>query len=431
MTGDAGAAVAIDTPAFFADQHGQYARLRRQSGARRVRNPQGLEYWLVTRHDEAKSVLLDRRFSKDPRRAQEALRAAGYGVSGAGSFFLPLVNSDPPDHTRLRRLVAGAFTPARVTALRPAVERLTHELLDSAAARVDGAGAEGVVDLMAALAFPLPVLVISELIGIPHGNRAALLKWAESMLTVSGPGASPAAGPAERTRRLHRWFASLVAARRARVRPGLAPQEHADLLGALMAAGDQDGRLDDAELVGLLVLLLVAGHETTTGMIGNAVDALLRRPDQLALLRRSPELLPSAVDELLRYEPSLARTTLRVAIEDVEIGGTLVPAGAIVGVALAAANRDPAVFPAPDDLDVTRDRGPHLAFGHGIHYCLGAPLARLQTETVLAALLERCPELAPADPDGPQSWRPVGDMRGLMTLQVRLGPTRPGPAGTG
>ncbi|MGE7387787.1 cytochrome P450 family protein [Streptomyces sp. NPDC004126] len=456
MTGDAGAAAAIDTPAFFADQHGHYARLRGQAGARRVRNPQGLDYWLVTRHDEAKSVLLDPRFSKDPRRAADALRAAGYGVSGAGSFFLPLVNSDPPDHTRLRRLVSGAFTPARVAALRPAVERLTHELLDSAAAGAaagdrggardgdrggaragdgggggNGADAEGVVDLMSAVAFPLPVLVISELIGIPHGNRAALLKWAASMLTVSGPGTSPATGPAERTRRLHRWFASLVAARRARVRPGLAPQEHSDLLGALMAAGDQDGRLDDGELVGLLVLLLVAGHETTTGMIGNAVDALLRRPDQLALLRRRPELLPSAVDELLRYEPSLARTTLRVATEDVEIGGSVVPAGAIVGVALAAANRDPAVFPAPDDLDVTRDRGPHLAFGHGIHYCLGAPLARLQTETVLAALLERCPELAPADPDGPQSWRPVGDMRGLMTLPVLLGPTRPGPAGSG
>nr|WP_260859641.1 cytochrome P450 [Streptomyces cupreus] len=157
-------------------------------------------------------------------------------------------------------------------------------------------------------------------------------------------------------------------------------------------------------------------------MIGNAVDALLRHPDQLALLRRRPELVPSAVDELLRYEASLARTTLRVAREDVEVAGTVIPAGSVVSVALSAANRDPDVFAEPDRLDITRARGPHLSFGHGIHFCLGAPLARLQTETVLAVLLHRCPDLALADPQAPQSWRPVGDMRGLLTLPVRLRP---------
>lgn len=272
--------------------------------------------------------------------------------------------------------------------------------------------------------------MISELIGVPHGNRAALLQWATRMLTVSGAGTTPASGPAERTRRLHRWFASLVAVTRPRVRADLPPEEQPDLLSALVATGERDERLGDDELVGLLVLLLIAGHETTTGMIGNAVDTLLRHPRQLALLRRRPELVPSAVDELLRYEPSLARTTLRVATEDIDIAGTVVPAGGIVSVALSAANRDPEVFPGPDGLDITRERGPHLSFGHGIHYCLGAPLARLQTETVLTALLDRYPELAAADQDRPQAWRPVGDMRGLMTLPVRLGPDRsasPGP----
>ncbi|MEV5283117.1 cytochrome P450 [Streptomyces sp. NPDC052811] len=429
MTGLTVPLVEIDTPSFFADQHGHYGRIRESSGPRRVRNPQGLEYWLVTRHDEARTVLLDARFSKDPQRASGALSAAGYGVSGAGSFFLPLVNSDPPDHTRLRRLVSGAFTPRRVAALGPAVEHLTHELLDAMAERDAGpagpdAGAAP-VDLMAALAFPLPVLVISELIGVPHGNRGALLTWAARMLTVAGPGTTPASGPAERTRRLHRWFASLVAAKRPVVRTDVPADEQPDLLSALVAAHAQEERLSDEELVNLLVLLLLAGHETTTGMLGNAVDTLLRHPDQLALLRERPELTPSAVDELLRYETSLARTTLRVATQDVELGGTVIPAGGIVSVALAAANRDPDVFPLPDRLDITRERGPHLAFGHGIHFCLGAPLARLQTETVLTALFGRYPDLAHADPDQPQSWRPIGDMRGLLTLPVHLGPRAP------
>ncbi|WP_408994589.1 cytochrome P450 [Streptomyces sp. 1268] len=404
---------AIDTPAFFADQHGQYARWLTTPGPRPVRNPQGLDYWLVTRHAEARAVLVDPRFSKDPRHARRALSAAGYGVTGADSFFLPLVNSDPPDHTRLRRLVSGAFTPRRVTGLRPRVEALTHELLD--AAEKEGTAD---VDLMAVLAFPLPVLVISELIGVPHGSRAALLGWATRMLTVSRSGD----GPAERTRRLHRWFGTLVAAKRPRVRGDLPPDQQPDLLSALLAARDTENRLDDEELVSLLVLLLVAGHETTTGMIGNSVDALLRHPDQLALLRATPERIPAAVDELLRYEASLSRTTLRVALEDVKVGGTVVPAGAIVSVALAAANRDPGSCPEPDRLDVARERSPHLSFGHGIHFCLGAPLARLQLETVLRVLLDRYAQLMLADPGAPQRWRPVGDMRGLLTLPARLVP---------
>ncbi|MEV8526397.1 cytochrome P450 [Streptomyces sp. NPDC052000] len=430
MTGPTTAPAGIDDPSFLADQHRHYARLRQSPGPRRVRNPQGLEYWLVTRHDEARTVLLDTRFSKDPQRASDALSAAGYGVSGAGSFFLPLVNSDPPDHTRLRRLVAGAFTPRRVAALAPAVERLTHELLDAMAEPDASPAAEGgPVDLMTALAFPLPVLVISELIGVPHGNRGALLAWASRMLTVTGSGATP--GPAERTRRLHRWFAALVAAKRPRVRTDVPADEQPDLLSALVAAQARDQGLGDDELISLLVLLLLAGHETTTGMVGNAVDTLLRHPDQLALLRRRPELTASAVDELLRYETSLARTTLRVATQDVELAGVVIPAGAIVSVALAAANRDPEVFPRPDRLDITRARGPHLAFGHGIHFCLGAPLARLQTETVLTTLFGRYPHLEHADPDQPQAWRPIGDMRSLLTLPVRLGPRPPTRPGSG
>ncbi|QTE03029.1 cytochrome P450 family protein [Streptomyces cyanogenus] len=409
----------IDTPAFFSDQHDYYTRLRQSPGPRLVRNPRGLGYWLITRHAEAREVLLDPRFSKDPRLAEQALTAAGYAVFGADSFFLPLVNSDPPDHTRLRRLVSGAFTPRRVETLRPRVEQLTRELLDAVPDEPgtrDGAATP--VDLMTALAFPLPVLVICELLGVPHAGRSALLNWATRMLTVSESAAGPGTGPAERTRRLHRWFASLVAAKRPRVRTDLPQEEQPDLLAALIVAHDRGARLSDEELVGLLVLLLVAGHETTTGMIGNAVDALLRHPDQLALLRDRPELLPSAVDELLRYEAPLARTTLRVAREDVQLAGTLIPAGSVVSVALTAANRDPDVFPEPDRLDITRASGAHLSFGHGIHYCLGAPLARLQTETVLAALLSRWPELAAADPHAPQRWLPVGDMRGLLTLPV-------------
>ncbi|MFE0171790.1 cytochrome P450 [Streptomyces sp. NPDC059002] len=408
------APVLIDHPAFFGDQHGYYERVREDTpGPHLVRNPHGLEYWLVTRHAEAKAVLLDARFSKEPRLAAPALSAAGYPDQGPGSFFLPLVNSDPPDHTRLRALVSGAFTPRRVAELGPRVEEITHQLIDE----FDAGAGQPPVDLMAAFAFPLPVLVISELVGVPHRSRAALIAWATRMLTVSG---TAGGGPGERTRRLGLWFASLVAARRPGVRGDVPPEEQPDLLSALIAAHHQEERLSDEELVSLLVLLLVAGHETTTGMIGNAVDALLRHPEQLARLRAEPDLMPGAVEELLRYEASLARTTLRVAREDVEVAGAVIPAGAIVSVSLAAANRDPDVCPEPGRLDIARERAPHLSFGHGIHFCLGAPLARLQVRTALTALLERCPGLALADPGQPQHWRPVGDMRGLLTLPVRL-----------
>ncbi|MFJ2769923.1 cytochrome P450 [Streptomyces sp. NPDC087300] len=408
----------IDHPAFFGDQHAYYEQVRDGApGPRLVRNPHGLEYWLVTRHADAKAVLLDARFSKEPRRAARALSEAGYPDQGPGSFFLPLVNSDPPDHTRLRALVSGAFTPRRVAELAPRVEEITHQLLDEIGQPAVSEGESGAVDLMSAFAFPLPVLVISELVGVPHRSRAALIGWATRMLTVSG---AAGGGPGERTRRLSLWFASLVAARRPGVRTDVPPEEQPDLLSALIAAHHQDERLSDEELVSLLVLLLVAGHETTTGMIGNAVDALLRHPGQLARLRAEPALLPGAVEELLRYETSLARTTLRVAREDVAVAGAVIPAGAIVSVSLAAANRDPAVCPEPGRLDVTRERAPHLSFGHGIHFCLGAPLARLQVGTALGALLDRFPGIALADPDQPQHWRPVGDMRGLLTLPVRL-----------
>ncbi|MFJ3973822.1 cytochrome P450 [Streptomyces sp. NPDC090021] len=403
----------VDTPEFLADPHRAYARMRSASPVQPVCNPSGLTYWMITGHQAARSALVDPRLSKEPRRVADVLQAAGYATEGAGSYFLPMVNSDPPEHTRLRRLVSHAFTARRIESLRPRVQQLTDELLDRLA---EGSTPGRPVDLIRGFAFPLPVLVIAELLGLPPANSGRLLAWAEKMLRpTDGPRT-----PAVRSRRLRAWFAALIEAKRRGVSSEVPVDEQPDLLSALITAQDRGAVLTEQELVDLAVLLLVAGHETTTGLLGNGVHTLLRHPDQLALLRRRPELMATAVEELLRYEGPLARATLRVAAADLTIGEVWIPAGSVVNVSLAAAGRDPEVFPEPDRFDLTRPPGPHLAFGHGIHYCLGAPLARLQAGVALASLLGRFPDLALAEPDGDLPWLPISDMRALLSLPVLL-----------
>ncbi|MGJ5752089.1 cytochrome P450 [Streptomyces puniciscabiei] len=388
-----------------------HQRMRTESPVRLVREESGFTYWLVSGYAEARQALRAPGLSNDPRRL-------GRPVDTANAYS-PMANNDPPHHTRLRGLVSHGFTRRRINALAPRAEAVTGELLDALAPT-------GRADVIADLAFPLPVLVICELLGVPTQDRDAFRAWAARTL-------STAAGPRtreERSRRLRAYFTRLVAAKRAAVRPGLAPDEQPDLLSALIVAQEQRSSLDDDELIGLAVLLLVAGHETTTNLIGNGLLTLLLHPDQLTLVRDDPALLPSAVEELLRYEGSAGQSALRVAVDDVVIGGTVIPRGSVVNIGLSLANRDPGAFLDADTLDVRRTANPHLAFGHGIHYCLGAPLARMLATTALGALLGRFGGLQLAVPADELRWRQISILCGLTALPISFAPVRPETSGT-
>ncbi|MFE0171776.1 cytochrome P450 [Streptomyces sp. NPDC059002] len=391
--------------------------IRAEPPVRLVREESGFTYFLVSGHAEARRALREPRLSNDPRRLGHA--------AGAAVAYSPMANDDPPAHTRLRKLVSHGFTRRRIAALGPRIERTVAELLDAVTPT-------GHADLIADFAFPLPVLVISELLGIPTGDRPAFRAWAARTLSVeTGPRTRD-----ERSRKLRAYFGGLVEEKRAGVRHDLPPDEQPDLLSALLVAqgadGEHDGRdgggLSDDELVGLAMLVLVAGHETTTNLIGNGLLTLLAHPGQLAELRADPALLPGAIEELLRYEGSAGQSSLRVAVEDVELGGTVIPKGSVVNVGLSLANRDPDAFPGSaavagsDDFDIHRAPNPHLAFGHGIHFCLGAPLARALASHAFAALLARLPGLALAVPPAELRWRQISILCGLTRLPVSFRP---------
>jgi cytochrome P450 len=300
----------------------------------------------------------------------------------------------------LRRLVQKAFTPGRVAALRPRIEAITASLLD--------AMAEGVVDLITAFAFPLPMTVICELLGIPDGDREEFKTWSQVILSSTATfDEYRAAGGA-----MYAYFTRLLADKRA------APAD--DLLSALITARDSGDSLDEPELLAMIFLLLVAGHETTVNLIATGTLALLTHPSELSRLRADPSLLPGAIEELLRYANPLNHATDRYAPEPLEVGGVMIPADEPVLVVTSSANRDPARFPDPDRLDLGRDASGHVAFGHGIHYCVGAPLARLEGEIAFGALLSRFPGLSLAVDPATLRWRPSSLIHGLETLPVRL-----------
>jgi hypothetical protein len=315
--------------------------------------------------------------------------------------------SDPPDHTRLRSLAARAFTPRVVQRMRERIEQIALELLDAKR------GAP-VVDLVHDYAVWLPLLVIAEMLGVPTKDRARFKVWSDDLALFIGGSTRPLPVVLARAARgvfhLQRYFRALIRARRR-----AAPQD--DLLGALLAVEEQGDMLTEDELLANAILLLAAGHETTTNLIGNGMYALLRHPDQLELLRREPGLTGSAVAELLRYD-SPVQWTGRVALEELEIGGVCVPAGQAIAIGLGAANRDPAQFPDPDRLDLRRPDNSHLAFSHGIHYCLGAALARLEGEIAIGCLLARCPELRLVDEM--HQWQENFTLRGMKSLRVAV-----------
>lgn len=366
----------------------------------------GLRVWLVTRYEEAREALADPRLRNDIGTAR-AIIARNRTVSGPSRTRMPdelvmhMLNSDPPDHTRLRLLVAKAFTARTVELLRPRIEQITGELLGAMAEKAR-------VDLMGALAVPLPVTVICELLGVPEADRTDYRRWSDAFVSASG-------GPVvnEAARAMSGYLTGLIASKRAR------PAD--DLLTALIQVRDRDGdRLSEAELVSMASLLLIAGHETTVNLIGNAVFALLCNPDQLAAVRADRALLPGAIEEVLRYESPVGIATMRYTTEPVQLGEVTIPEGAVVLVALGSANRDETRFADAERLDVTRGAMRHLAFGHGIHFCVGAPLARLEAEIAIGRLLERFPELALAVEPERLSWKDSVFLRGLAELPVSL-----------
>lgn len=379
---------------FTADPYPIYAKLREQGPVHRVRTVDNGELWLVVGHEAVRSALADPRFSKNWRTLDP--------LAEMNSISANMLEADPPHHTRLRKLVAREFTGRRVEALQPRIQQITDELLDAMLP-------PGRADLVDALAFPLPMTVICELLGVPSLDRDAFRQWSNVIVGQSGAEAEHAAVEA-----MGAYLAELIEDKRCS-----APAD--DLMSALLRARDEDGdQLSAEELVGMAFLLLVAGHETTVNLISNGVLALLRHPAQLAELRADPSLLDGAVEEMLRYDGPVETSTWRFTSEPVAIGGTVIPAAEPVLVALASADRDPARFEQPDTFDIHRSAQGHLAFGHGIHYCLGAPLARIEGRTAIRTLLERCPDLAlDADP-ATLSWRPGMLIRGVHRLPVRF-----------
>ncbi|MFC0429792.1 cytochrome P450 [Kutzneria buriramensis] len=376
----------------------RYEEMRKQGPARRVVMPDGVPGWLITDYAEARSLLDDRRLSKDVRRARQFFPP---GKLNAYRTRLSehMLNDDPPNHTRLRKLVNKAFTSRAVSRLRPQIERITDDLLDGIEA------SDGEVELIEAFAFPLPIAVISELLGVPHADRDRIRDWSRAF--ISGAPIEPLmVAVDEQTAYLH----ELIAAKR--VTPG------EDLLSDLVHVTDDGDRLSEDELVAMAFLLLIAGHETTVNLLATAVYSLLLNPKQEELLRGDPSLLPGAVEEFLRTGSPIHLATIRFATEPVPVGDVEIPAGEFVMISLLAANADEARFEDPHELDITRPMGGHLAFGHGIHYCLGAPLARLEGEIAIGRLLARFPSLRLAVDPSELRWRTSTLVHGLRQLPV-------------
>jgi cytochrome P450 len=362
----------------------------------RARLEDGAEVWLATRHESARLVLSDARFS----RAASVRPGSPSILPGADDPDL-LINMDPPDHSRVRRLVARAFTPQATERRRPRVRQIVDGLLDDLVAQGPPA------DLVAGLALPLPITVVCDLLGVPYEEVEPVRSWTDRVLSM---GAYPIDEIRRAAAELDAYLVQLVAAKRRS--PG------DDILTTLIETHEGGDRLDERELVMLTQVLIVAGYETTANQLTNSLVALFRHPEQLTLLRSRPELVTSAVEELLRFTRLASAALPRIATADVEMAGTVVPAGDSVFALHYAANRDPDVFAEPDRLDVTRAEVLHLSFGTGPHVCLGAPLARLELQVALAELIRRFPDLALAVPEADLDWKVGAGVRGLRSCPV-------------
>lgn len=363
---------------------------------------------MLTRYDDVLAALKDTRLSTDVGRVRNPM-------SWMDSPLMPdaframrsnMLQADDPEHRRLRDLVHKAFTPRMIEMLAPRIQRITTDLLDRAAKRLN------YVELIEDFALPLPLTVISEMLGIPEGDRARFRKWSDAMLEVTSAGALRVVAFVPVVYQMMNYFRHLIAERR------MQPRD--DMISELVRAEQNGDRLTEAEMISTIFLLLVAGHETTVNLIASGMLSLLQNPDQLACLRENPALLDSAVEELLRYANPVEHATPRYVTEDIELYDQTIPKGSILWLALASANRDESVFLNADQLDITRTPNRHLAFGMGIHYCLGAPLARLEGKLALGALIDRFPRIRLAVPSSQLEWRNAVSVRGLKMLPVLL-----------
>ena len=392
------------SPAARANPQAVYERMRTETPVYSHMNHEwGRRIWFLTRYDDCVWALKDPRIGKEVRKHMPAGLAESFGEASGPAAALDrhLLNLDPPDHTRLRTLVHKAFTPKMVENLRPRIAAIAADLLDAIADKTE-------IDLIADYGFPLPITVIAELLGIPAQNRDQFREWTKHMLFARSENEYLTAAA-----EFVAYMNAMIDERRA------APQD--DLISNLVLVQEQEDKLDQAELLSMIFLLLVAGHETTVNLIGNGTLALLQHPDQLKRLQADPTLINSAVEEMLRFNGPVETATVNWAFEDIPLHGQTINQGDGILIALLSANRDPAVFENPNEFNITRQPNRHIAFGNGIHFCLGAPLARLEGEIAIGSLLKRFPalRLAPGAADTLE-WSESLLIHGLKALPVQL-----------
>jgi cytochrome P450 len=389
--------------------HELYARLRQEGPAHRVIFPPGLlmigglPVWLVTRYSDVREILADPRLSTDVRQFGEVLKRHGRDPSRTAfseALGGHMLHADPPQHTRLRGLVNKAFTGRQVELLRPRILEILDDLLDR---MVD----QDEVDFLHAFAFPFPITVIFEVLGVPAADQENFRTWIYTLVSANDKVKTPEAFKA-----IHSYISELITSKRAT--PG------DDLVTALIRARDNEDRLSEAELVPMIWLLILGGHETTANLLGSGMLALLQNREQLAALRADPSLIPNAVEELLRYDGPAKHATFRSTLADMDVGGVTIPAGEIVLVSLSSGNRDSSHWPEANALDLTRATTGQLGFGHGVHYCVGAPLARLETQLAFGRILSRFPNISLAIDPSELKWKSSTLVRALASLPVRL-----------
>ncbi len=398
--------VNLASPQFKANPFPFYAQLRAEAPVYRMtmNRPPNDPLWIITRYGDVASVLKDERFVKDLKNAlpPDQIPKAGWLSGFSRIMDHNMLTSDAPDHTRLRGLVHKVFTPARVEQMRLRTQQLADELLDAAAKNRH-------FDLIEHYALPIPLITICEVLGVPSEDIAKIHRWKKSLM-------SSVSRPLQRLGKFSSFIGFLNYIRKLCTMRRVDPQD--DLISALAQADENGEMLSDEELQGMVILLLVAGHETAVSLISSGTLALLEYPDQFDLLRQNPTLIKSATEELLRYYPPIETATDRYACEDITIEGVTIPRGGHVRAVIASANRDPSQFENPETLDVTRENNKHLSFGQGVHYCMGAPLARLEGHIAFNTLLARMPNLRLDVPIESLRWRSGLTFRRLETLPV-------------
>jgi len=383
--------------------HALYKMMRETDPVHRAVGPMtGNSFWFLTRYDDCVTALKDPRLSKEPAKAISTEQFGAMNNPALEALNQHMLNFDPPNHTRLRGLVHKAFTPRMIDNLRPRIESISEELLKEMQAHRGET-----IDLIDTYAFPVPIIVIMELLGIPPEERDQFRQWTRSIL-FSGQHREMMFASMSLINYLNEIFDE----RRAHAQD--------DLISGLLQVEEDGSKLSQQEMISMIFLLLVAGHETTVNLIASGTMTLLRHPDQKDKLAKDPSLIRSAVEEMLRYESPVENTLNRWAVEDIEIGGKTIPRGDIVLATVLGANRDPSVFPDPDTFDITREPNKHIAFGNGIHFCLGAPLARMEGAIAINALLKALPKLELAVAPGQLRWNEQAILHGLTGLPVRF-----------